>query len=49
MIVAGRRGTVEARIVVLGKPVRKKFLDSGGLDDGTREDMCADFAGFLEE
>lgn len=49
MIFAGRRGAVEACIVVLSKPVWKELFDGGGLNDGAREDVCADFAGFFEE
>lgn len=49
MIVASRRGAVEACVVVLGQPVREELFDGIGLDDGAGENMCTDFAGFLEE
>lgn len=49
MVVAGGRGAVEACVVVLGQPVGEELLDGVGLDDGAGEDVCADFAGFLEE
>ena len=29
-------------------PVREKFIKSTGFDDGTREDMCANFGTFLD-
>lgn len=49
MVVAGGRSAVETGLVVFGEPVGEQFLDGVGLDNGTGEDMCADFAGFLEE
>lgn len=49
MVVGGRRGAIEAGLVVFGEPVGEQLLDGVGLNDGAGEDMCADFAGFLEE
>lgn len=49
MVVAGRGGAVEARIVVFGQPVGEELFDGGGLDDGAGEDMCAQLAGFFEK
>lgn len=49
MVIAGRGGAVEARLVVLGQPVREELLDGIGLDDGAGEDVGANLAGLLEE
>lgn len=49
MVVAGRSGAVEARLVVLGQPVREELLDCVGLDDSAGQDVGADLAGLFQE
>lgn len=49
MVVASRSSAVEARLVVLGQPVREEFFDGIGLDDSAGQDVGAEFAGLLEK
>lgn len=49
MVIAGRGGAVEARLVVLGQPVGEELLDCVGLDDGAGQDVCAELAGLFQE
>lgn len=49
MVVAGWGGAVEARLVVLGQPVREELLDGIGLDNSAGEDVGSDLTGLLEE